>query len=86
MKISNNPAICPICPGGGTSGAHWERPCFRRCKRCDAIFRDPFPSGAELNHLYQSSWADLDAHLDETGGTNLELGRRMLTALLRELD
>jgi SAM-dependent methyltransferase len=86
MKVSNNLASCPICAETGTSVPHWQTPCFRRCERCGALFRDPFPSEAQLSRLYQSSWADLDAHLDETGGTDLEFGRRMLVALLRELD
>lgn len=85
MKISTELATCPICAENDTSVPHWRRPCFRRCERCGAIFRHPFPSTAELSHLYRSSWKNSDEHVDETGGTDLEFGRRMLAEVLREL-
>lgn len=86
MDGFNDDGICPVCAVSGTSVPHWPSPCFRRCKECGAVFRHPFPSEAQLTDLYQLSWADLDAHIDETGGTSRELGGRMLAALLRELD
>lgn len=85
MNGLNDRAICPICKVNGTAVPHWPSPRFTRCKECGAIFREPFPSEAQLSALYTSSWADRDSHIDETGGTSRELGRRMLTALLREL-
>lgn len=75
--------VCPICSQKGGFVPHWQG--FNRCKTCGAISRYPFPTETELRHLYHSSWADRDAHVDETGGTDLGLGRLIVAALLHEL-
>ena len=85
MKTSNRSTVCPICRSTDCAAPHWRRPCFLRCRRCGAIFRDPFPTDSELGALYRSSWTDSEAHSDETGGTDRELGHRLSAALLREL-
>lgn|GEM_PF-1297816 len=85
MHDPNKLTTCPLCSESVALALHWRTPCFKRCKQCGLIFRDPFPSEAELESLYRSSWSDMEAHSDETGGTDLELGRNIIATLLREL-
>ena len=62
---------CPLCKGSIVE--HWLTVNIWKCNECRLLIRNPMPTQAELDDLYQNSWKGPLENLEETGGTSPRL-------------
>ena len=70
--------FCPQC--ASPSAPHLAVAGFNRCRSCSLIFRVQISSPANLDELYEQSWAHPESNRSETGGT--ESGHSQIYARL----
>lgn len=82
MKTGREVATCPLCSQGDlTVEPFWRNPRFQRCRHCDVIFRDPFPSETSLVAFYGTSWTSPDENTTETGTTGEAIAKQYIKYL-----
>lgn len=72
---------CPFC-GHREINVYSSALSVRRCLSCGLLFRSILQLQSNSAELYKNAWSDACNHINETGGTNLELARIYLQKLI----
>lgn len=72
---------CRYCSG---STSDWWRQ-FCCCMECGLIYRDPMPTDAELESLYNDSWDQPDTKVAETGSLGVNVTPGFITSIKRNV-
>lgn len=66
--------------------SHWKNPRFDKCRDCDLLIRNPFPSEQDLNILYENAWEQPDEETYEMGITNSFLSDQYVKEILKTIN
>src|SRR5258708_18074724 len=76
---------CPQCHARGKAKLYLQAPRFLRCDECGVVYRDPFPSAANLARLYNEGWQSPTSNKRETGATDATIASDLIDSVVKTL-
>lgn len=76
---------CPVCKGGRRGRSYWRAANILQCRKCELLYKIPFPTENDLESFYESSWDKPQQNTAETGNVDLNLARQYVRSLARSI-